>query len=95
MTDQAEFIDGMRIVTERLFAHCKVLRRVRVHLAFWPSGLVIGCTITARTDEETLAWREEIVPWDTLKITDPAELIAIVDRVCQPSHDLLGTRWTT
>ena len=95
MADQAEFIDNMREVTELLFAHRKFLRRIKVRLAFWPEGLVIGCTISARSNQETLAGRQQIVPWAELKTIDPAVLIAIVDRVCQPAHDVLGTTGTT
>jgi hypothetical protein len=92
MSEQSEFIKDIRAAVEHLFAHRKTLGRVAVRFAFWPDGLVISFNITARNREELTATRQEIVSWDRLASVDPAEFMGIVDRVCQPAHDLLRAK---
>lgn len=96
MADQASFIKDVRAAVEQLFAHRKVLRRVAVRFAFRPDGLVISANPTLREGDGYrpekhqmfAAYRQEIVGWDRLASIDPAEFMAIVDRVCEPSHEL-------
>ena len=98
MAEQASFITDVRAAVEQLFAHRKVLRRVMVRFAFWPDGLVISAKVSMKEgdgyrpekEEMLAAHRQEIVSWDRLATIDPAEFMAIVDRVCQPSHDLMA-----
>lgn len=98
MATQADFLREVRAAVDQIFAHRKVLRRVAVRFQFWPEGLVIATRIALREEdcdnphkhELREAARQEIVPWDKLETIDAAELAAIVDRVCQPAHDMLA-----
>lgn len=99
MTERSEFLKDMRAAVEQLFAHRKAMRRVAVRFGFYPESLLISASVTLQSDDchESEARREAIlnasqqqmIPWDLLDTIDPAEFIAIVDRVCQPAHDVL------
>lgn len=95
MNTQADFLKEVRNAVDHLFAHRKSLRRVAVRFQFWPEGLVISAAITARNKEEMKATRQEIIPWHRLSTIDAAEFIGIIDRVCQPAHDLLRAKDAT
>jgi hypothetical protein len=103
MGTQPDFVENLRAATERLWVHRKMLRTVAVRIGFWPvhptdsaasGGLVISArpSIDKHGNDGLKAWTQEVVPWAALATMGRDDLIATVDRVCQPSHDLIGRK---
>ena len=89
---QSAFTNACKTATERLWKHRSAMHRVAVRIGFWPDGMVISATISARNDEELAANTLRLIPWDEVATLSEQRLVEIVDEVCAPAYRALGIR---
>ena len=88
---QAAFVNACRAAAARLWMHRKALHRVAVRIGFWPDGMVISATISAKNDEElsASAGSPRLIPWAEVETITEDRLVAIVDELCEPLYAAL------